>query len=114
MKSKNIYIPNSFPDTFLQYSSKEIVDESGIKQVVPVVTSVNVSDIDILPLEAYPSLEAQLSAGVLPKFVNPVISSRFFESDNSDIINSSLESISEITNNSSNSTDNSNNSSVNY
>lgn len=101
MKSKNIYIPNSFPDTFLQYSSKELIDDTGIKQVVPVVTSVNVADINILPLEAYPSLQSQLAAGITPKFVNPVIPSRSFDTDNSDMINSSLEFISDLSNNSS-------------
>lgn len=97
MRKNPHFKPSSFPSTVIQYRNKESIDSNGFKTVSIVPIEVNLSDIDSLPIEAYPSLESQLKAGITPEFVNPVINSKHdFETDSSVEVNNLLEKHSEL------------------
>lgn len=92
MRKNPHYIHNCFPSSFIDYENKESIDSEGNKIISVVAVKRDLADIKSLPIDAYPSLESQLKAGITPDFVNPVINSvNSVDVDNSAVINELLE-----------------------
>lgn len=101
MRKNPHYIHNCFPSSFIDFENKESIDTDGNTSISVVAVKRNLEDVKTLPIDAYPTLDAQLKAGITPEFVNPVINTvNAADVDNSDVVNNLLEQHSEHINSS--------------
>lgn len=72
MKRNSKNSPTSFPRTYIDYQEvKYISDGNEVSEIVPIEIDTFEQSQKLLPVEAYPNLENQLKAGIMPEFVDP-------------------------------------------
>lgn len=72
MKRNSKHSPTSFPRTYIDFQEvKYINDGNEVSEIVPIEIDTVEQSQKLLPPEAYPNLENQLKAGIMPEFVDP-------------------------------------------
>lgn len=72
MKRNSKHSPTSFPRSYIDYQEvKYTIDGNDVSEIVPIEIDTVEQSQKLLPADAYPNLENQLKAGIMPEFVDP-------------------------------------------